>query len=173
MRRILIVMMTAIRVAMSGAAAILDRIARMFSCGGPTPTPPTTITPEEVRREVMDAYESEADADEVRASDLGLAVHQYASADDPSVRCAVDLSGLNPAQTDWLLSLADEHLWKLAQAGPRACELAVGGRRSGIIGLPLPELENAVREISGPHPARDLLAGRIRASRSRRAAALA
>jgi hypothetical protein len=157
---------------MTGVSAVLGRIARMFGVGGPTPPPPVPLTPEDVRGEVMDAYEREAAADEARASDIGLAVHQYASADDPGTRCAVDLAGLDRAQMDWLLSLGDEHLRKLASAGPRACELAVCGKRSGIIGLPTPEIENAAHEISGPHPVRDLLADRIRA-RSRRTAALA
>jgi hypothetical protein len=173
MRRLLIIVLTAVRAAMSGAAAALDRIARMFGGGGPTPPPPVPLTPEDVRGEVLDAYEREAAADEARASDIGLAVHQYASADDPGIRCAVDLAGLSRPQMDWLLGLTDEHLRKLASAGPRACELAVSGRRSGIIGLPVPAVENAAYEIEGPNPVRDLLSGRIRASRSRRTAALA
>lgn len=172
MRRFLVVVLSAVRAAMSGAASILGQIARMFSNGGPIPVPPASLTPKDVHEEVLDAYERESAADEARASKIGVVVHQYASADAPGVRSAVDLSGLNPAQTDWLLSLADEHLRKLARAGPRACELAVCGRRSGIIGLPIPEPENAVSEISGPHPVRDLIADRIRA-RSRRAAVIA
>lgn len=95
---------------------------------------------------------------------LGLiqvnAVHQYASADDPGVRCVVDLAGLDYQQMDWLLSLKDEHLRKLASAGPRVCELAVAGRRSGIVGLPAPKLEDAAHEIT-VHPVRSLLDDRI------------
>jgi hypothetical protein len=171
MRKILVAVLVAVRAAMSGVAAALDRIARMFGGGGPA-LPPPAITGEDVRGEVLDAYEREAAADEARASDVGMSVYQYASADDPGVRCAVDLGGLSRIQMDWLLGLTDDHLRRLAKAGPRACEMAVSGRRSGIIGLPVPALENAAYEIEGPNPIRDLLADRIR-SRSRRAAALA
>jgi hypothetical protein len=83
---------------MSGAAAVLDRISRLFDGGGSSmPTPPVAITPDEVCEKMMDAYEREAAADEAIASDLGQAIHQYAAADDPGIRCAVDLGGLNPA----------------------------------------------------------------------------
>jgi hypothetical protein len=141
----------------------------MFSGGGSyTPPPPIpTMTAVDVRDEYEDGYERQAAAAEARASDIGMAVHQYASSEDPGVRCAVDLGGLDYAQMDWLLSLKDDDLRKLAQAGPRACELAVTGRRSGIIGLPAPRVEDAAHEIT-MHPIRSLLDDRIRRARVRR-----
>ena len=150
---------------------VLDRIARLFGGGGSqVPKPPTALPAEEVREEYEDAFEREAAADAAVASDLGHAVHQYASADDPGVRCAVELGGLSHSQMDWLFALSDEDLRRLAQAGPKACEKAVAGRRSGIIGLPVPAIENAAHEaISGPHPVRDFLSDRIRLARARHA----
>lgn len=67
----------------------------------------------------------------------GGIVHQYASV-MPELRSTVDLGALSIKQQDWLLMLSDRDLKRLAQAGPDACELAVSGRRSGIVGLPVP-----------------------------------
>ncbi len=175
MRMFLVMVLVAVRAAMMGVAAALDRIARLFGGNGsPVPMPPAALPSEEVREEYADAYEREAAADQATASDLGHAIHQYAAADDPSVRCAVDLGGLSHSQMDWLLALKDEDLKRLAQAGPRVCEKAVTGRRSGIVGLPSPAIENAAHEaISGPHPVRDFLSDRIRLARARHADLLA
>ena len=41
--------------------------------------------------------------------------------------------------TDWLMSLTNEELVKLAKAGPQVCDRAVRGKRSGIVGLPAPK----------------------------------
>lgn len=62
----------------------------------------------------------------------GAVVHAYATADD---RAAVDLSPLTAAQVGWLLSLSDADLARLAQAGPKACDRAADGKRSGVVGL--------------------------------------
>jgi hypothetical protein len=72
------------------------------------------------------------------ASDVGHAVHQYASAPEPMVRCAVDLTPLDNVQIDWLLSLSDADLAKLARVGPRRCESLAMGRQAGIVGFPMP-----------------------------------
>ena len=64
----------------------------------------------------------------------GAVVHSYAAA-APQDRATVDLSPLTSAQMMWLLSLSDADLARLAQAGPRACDRAAAGKRSGIIGL--------------------------------------
>lgn len=151
-----------------GALKVVEHIGRMFSGGGYTPPSPLpTMSAVDVRDEYEDGYEREAAANDARASDVGMAVHQYAAATDPGIRCAVDLGGLDYNQMDWLLKLSDEHLQKLAKAGPRACELAVTGRRSGIIGLPAPKLEDAAHEVV-MHPIRSLLDDRIRRARVRR-----
>jgi hypothetical protein len=125
------------------------------------------MTAVDVRDEYEDGYEREAAAAEARASDVGNAVHQYASAEDPGVRCTVDLAGLDYQQMDWLLSLKDDNLRKLAAAGPRACELAVTGRRSGIVGLASMKTVDAAHEVV-MHPIRSLLDDRIRARQIRR-----
>jgi hypothetical protein len=151
-----------------GALKVVEHIGRMFSGGGYTPPPSLhTMTAADVRDEYEDGYEREASAADARASDIGNAVHQYAAATDPGIRCAVDLAGLDYAQMDWLLALSDDDLRKLAQAGPRACELAVTGRRSGIVGLPAPKIEDAAHEVV-MHPIRSLLDDRIRRARVRR-----
>lgn len=69
------------------------------------------------------------------ASDVGHAVHQYASAPEPMVRCAVDLTPLDAVQVDWLMSLSDADLAKLARVGPRRCESLARGRQTGIVGF--------------------------------------
>lgn len=148
---------------------VIQSLCRLFGLRPPA-TPqfaaPST-TPDDVRDEYNDAYEREAAEDEALSSDIGMSVYQYAAATDPAVRGAVDISGLSPAQTDWLLGLRDGDLQKLAAAGPRACELAASGKRSGIVGLPQPTAMS--REIEGPHPVRNLLMERIQASHAARA----
>jgi hypothetical protein len=114
-------------------------IARLL--GRSSPPMPEPYIPETSADDVLDAYrdrfmrESEPAG---YASDAGRAVHQYAAASDPWVRGAVDISGLTPAQTDWLLGLKDADLERLAKAGPKACDLAARGRRCGVVGLPVP-----------------------------------
>ena len=64
----------------------------------------------------------------------GAVVHSYAAA-APQERATVDLSPLTSAQMSWLLSLSDADLARLAQAGPKACDRAAAGKRSGVVGL--------------------------------------
>ena len=64
----------------------------------------------------------------------GAVVHSYAAA-APQDRATVDLSPLSATQMSWLLSLSDADLARLAQAGPRACDRAAAGKRSGVVGL--------------------------------------
>jgi hypothetical protein len=49
-------------------------------------------------------------------SDIGMAVHQYASANESWVRTAVDLTGLSTIQFSWLMQLSDADLEELAAA---------------------------------------------------------
>jgi hypothetical protein len=165
MRKLFRIILLAVTALATACMKALSSLGRLLSGGGYTPPPPIpTMTAVDVRDEYEDGYEREVVAAEARASDIGMAVHQYAAAEDPGVRCAVDLAGLDYAQMDWLLSLKDDDLQKMAAAGPRACELAVTGRRSGIIGLPAPKMEDAAHEIT-MHPVRSLLDDRIRARR--------
>lgn len=64
----------------------------------------------------------------------GAVVHSYAAA-APQERATVDLSPLTSAQMIWLLSLSDADLARLASAGPKACDRAAAGKRSGVVGL--------------------------------------
>ncbi|TPK91483.1 hypothetical protein [Mesorhizobium sp. B2-4-17] len=176
-------MKAVIRLALEAVEAILRAILAVIAafcrllCVAPPSMPqlaqPTT-TPEDVRNEYRDEYTREVANDFAHASDVGMAVHQYASALDPAIRGAVDISGLSPAQTDWLLGLREEDLQRLATAGPKACELAVSGKRCGVVGLPT---SSVPQEIEGPsavvHPARDLLMDRIRNAHAARAQVLA
>lgn len=104
---------------------------------------PAHYVPETSVSDVLDEYRDrhvrELATDHAPVGHVGRAVHQYASAPGPDVRCAVDLSGLTPVQVDWLLGLRDADLARLAKAGPRACDLAARGRRSGLVGLPTPD----------------------------------
>lgn len=78
------------------------------------------------------------------ASDVGHAVHQYASAPEPLVRCAVDLTPLDGIQIDWLMSLSDADLAKLAKVGPRRCESLARGKQAGVVGFPMPGQQASV-----------------------------
>lgn len=122
----------------------LGRLGRFLGVNNSEPMPapyrPGTSV-DDVLDEFKDSYVRELSNDHALVGDAGRAVHQYASAADPWVRAAVDVSPLSEAQTDWLLSLRDDDLRRLASAGPRACELAAMGRRSGIVGLPMPREE--------------------------------
>jgi hypothetical protein len=168
MRKLFRFILMAVAAIAAAALKAISSLGRLFSGGNYTPPLPIeTMTAADVRDEYEDGYEREAAANDARASGLGNAVHQYAAAEDPGVRCAVDLAGLDYQQMDWLLSLGDDDLQKLAAAGPRACELAVTGRRSGIVGLPAPKIEDAAHEVV-MHPIRSLLDDRIRRARVRR-----
>ncbi|UVK44395.1 hypothetical protein BPNPMPFG_006310 [Mesorhizobium sp. AR07] len=164
-------MKAAVRLALEAAEAILKAIlaiiaafCRLLGVASPSmPQPPRpTTTPEDVAAAYRDEYTREIANDHAHASDVGMAVHQYAAAIDPAIRGAVDISGLSAEQTDWLLGLREEDLQRLVAAGPKACELAVSGKKCGVVGLPIP----TTPQIEGPrtvrHPARDLLVDRIR-----------
>jgi hypothetical protein len=63
-------------------------------------------------------------------------VHRYAAADTYE-RDAIDLDELPPHIQDWLECLDEKHLQYLAQSVDM-CEQAVSGRRTGLVGMPLP-----------------------------------
>lgn len=116
-------------------------VARLLGRGGESM--PAAYVPETSVNDVLDEFRDrharEMATDHAHVGDVGRAVHQYAAAEGPDVRCAVDLSPLSPTQTDWLLGLRDGDLARLTKAGPRACELAARGKRSGLVGLPMPD----------------------------------
>lgn len=90
---------------------------------------------------VPDAYST--------AHQPALTLYQYVAAKDATERAMVDLTGFTDGQLDWLLSLSDEHLERLAAAGPEACERALGGKKCGIVGLPLPKTKSAASMYNG------------------------
>lgn len=144
---------------------ILRLIAKLFGGSGPAMPSRSSLptTTDDVADTYKDSYTREVATDHAYASDLGRAVHQYASADDPGVRCAVDLGGLDLDQMGWLLSLSDGDLQKLSAAGPKACELAVTGKRSGVVGLPAPQVRAAERVVVDKREAvRSALVNRVR-----------
>lgn len=125
-------------------------VARLLGRGGESM--PASYVPEtsvdDVLDEFRDRHAREMATDHAHVGDVGRAVYQYASAPGPDVRCAVDISGLTPVQVDWLLGLRDGDLARLAKAGPRACDLAARGRRSGLVGLPMPEDRPSVYRVA-------------------------
>jgi hypothetical protein len=121
---------------------------------------------DDVADEYKDAFTRELSNDHALASDVGMTVHTYAAASDPYIRSAVDVSGLSPDQQDWLLLLSDADLQKLASGGPKACELAVTGKRCGVVGLPVPARAKEPALAGKGGLIRDLLLDRIRASRA-------
>lgn len=148
--------------------AVIQSIFRILGLTPPSmPQPPQpTTTADDVRDEYRDAHDREISNDYAYASDIGMTVFQFANALDPAIRGAIDLEGLSPSQVDWLLGLSEADLQKLSTAGPKACELAATGKRSGVVGLPTPKTETA-SAIEGPHPVRSYLMERIRANATR------
>lgn len=125
-------------------ARMLDAILKLlFGAGAPSLArrlPQVSTTPEDV----VDAYKDTLSEMNGRArkmaSDIGRTIHTYACATEPLVRAAVDLSGLTLEQQDWLMSLSDDDLARLATAGQVACDKAAAGKRCGIVGLSKPAL---------------------------------
>ncbi|MBU2145855.1 MAG: hypothetical protein KKD02_05870 [Alphaproteobacteria bacterium] len=156
-----------LRAILNTIQALVGALCRLLGIAPPAAPllPQPSTTPEDVRDEYRNAYAAET-AGERNANDPGRVVHQYASADDSGIRSAVDLSALSSAQMDWLLGLGDEDLRRLALAGPKACELAVMGRRSGLVGLSAPSA--ATPEIEGPPPVSNGLMERILAAQAER-----
>ncbi|MBK3745075.1 hypothetical protein G3A39_38435 [Paraburkholderia aspalathi] len=123
-------------------AKLIDAILRMlFGASAPSLAsriPQLKTTPEEL----VDALQTtQADLYErahILASDVGRSIHMYASAREPLARAAIDLSGLPTEQQDWLLSLSDADLERLAMAGENACDRAAVGKKCGVVGLSKP-----------------------------------
>lgn len=63
-------------------------------------------------------------------------VHRYAAADTDE-RANLDLDELPPHLADWLDGLTEQQLAHLAQSVD-ICEQAVSGRRTGMVGMPVP-----------------------------------
>lgn len=131
---------TVIRAAWGVLQEAGNGIARLMGNG--KPQVPEAYVPETGVEDVLDEFNErfsrvKAVSGEA-ASDVGHAVHQYASAPEPLVRCAVDLTPLDAVQTDWLMSLSDADLIKLSKIGPRRCESLARGKQAGVVGFPLP-----------------------------------
>ena len=158
--------MQAILMAVHAVVALLCRFLGVRPPAVPQIAPPRA-TPEAV----LDRYDSALDRaisrDNEPVHDAGAAVHQYATAADPYVRGAVDLTCLSDMQVAWLLGLSDAELSRLAAAGPLACQRAITGRRSGIVGLPEMEPAAAEPEADPRDRVREALRNRIQDSRSR------
>ena len=118
--------------------AAMCRVLGIAPPAAPRPMAPA-VTPEAAAERYEHEYGERCERDYAAASDLGHAVWRFASAAEPCVRNAVDLSGLADAQYDWLMNLTNEELARLAAAGPQVCDRAVRGKRSGIVGLPMPK----------------------------------
>lgn len=138
---------------MMAIARMLDAILRMlFGAGAPSLV--SRLSKLSTRSEdVIDAYKDSmsglSDMAHKMASDVGRSIHMYACAREPLVRAAVDLSGLSIEQQDWLMSLSDDDLERLATAGEVACDRAAQGKRCGIVGLSKPALAQPVHVESG------------------------
>lgn len=110
---------------------ILGRLGRMLGFGPPeVPTvAPSGPTPEDVLARLDGRPETP-----VPDYAPGAVAHAYAAAPAHD-RATVDLAPLTAAQVSWLLSLSDADLDRLAKAGPKACDRAANGKRSGVVGL--------------------------------------
>lgn len=110
---------------------IFAGLGRMLGYGSPQvpPQAPSGPTPEDILSRLDARHEFP-----VPDRSPGAVVHSYAAA-APQERATVDLSPLSNSQMMWLLSLSDADLARLAQAGPKACDRAAAGKRSGVVGL--------------------------------------
>jgi hypothetical protein len=154
--------------------AVLRLLCRFL--GVRPPVTPQIAPPRATPEAVLDRYESALDRaisrDHEPVHDAGAAVHQYAAAADPYVRSAVDLTCLSDVQVGWLLGLSGAELSRLAAAGPLACQRAVTGKRSGIVGVPEMEPPAVMEPAVDPRErVREALRDRINDSRGRSRAA--
>ena len=147
LRSIKIVLSAVIGLAADVFKGLQNDVARLL--GRQREPMPAAYVPETGVDDVLDSFRDrfarETATDHAAVGDVGRAIHQYAAAAEPDVRCAVDISPLSQLQTDWLLGLRDVDLQKLAKAGPRACDLAARGKRSGLVGLPMPDDRQSVQ----------------------------
>lgn len=94
-----------------------------------------SVTSDDVMSDYRDASK-ELDFDRKIASEIGVTVHRYAAA-STAERALVDLSALSETQRDWLLTMSDDDLSRLATLNAYMCEKAALGKRCGVVGLPL------------------------------------
>ena len=127
---------------LNAVARLIDTLFRLLfgrSPGLASKVPPLRTTASDIMQAIKEAAEPTIPDAYAVAHRPALALHQYVAAKDPAERATVDLTGFTDDQLDWLLSLSDEHLQKLATAGPEACEMALAGKKCGIVDLPLPK----------------------------------
>lgn len=132
--------------AVAAAPAAIASLLASGRGGMPGPAPQAGHQADDARKiaEVMEGIEARRGAREtLRAmrqhSPVSLEadlVHRYAAADTYE-RDAIELDELPPHLQDWLKTLDEKHLMYLAQSVDM-CEQAVSGRRTGIVGMPLP-----------------------------------
>lgn len=153
-------------------AKLIDTLFRLLfgrSAGLASRVPPLRTTASDVMQAIKEIAEPTLPDAYAVAHKPASMLHQYVSAKDAAERAIMDLSGFTDEQLDWLLSLSDEHLQKLAVAGPEACERALAGKRCGIVGLPLPRPKSVAPihnvEGRGEHTYESKMAKRIRAYR--------
>lgn len=152
---------------LSAAAALPGALAAGLASSRTVPPPPSPggqgsdaaeevaealdeIRVRRITRDTLRAMQSEAPV-----SLEAKFVHRFASADRAG-RADLDLEELPPHLQEWLRSLSVAHLAHLAQS-PELCELAVSGRRTGLVGMPLPE------RIAPTHVFEEAGSGRVKA----------
>lgn len=137
---------------LSAAAALPGALASGFASARNVPPPP----PAPRDRGSADADEVDEAVDDVRSRRGARAaleamraeapapvslearfVHRFACLDRDG-RDELDIEELTPELQRWLMSLNDRQLAHLAQS-PELCQRAVSGKRTGLIGMPLPE----------------------------------
>lgn len=155
---------------LNAVAKLIDSLVRLLfgrSPGLASKAPPLRTRTEDVIQAIRETAEPAVPDAYAVAHKPASTLYQYATAKDPLERAVLDLSGFTEEQMDWLLSLSDEHLEKLATAGPEACERALAGKRCGILDLPLPKPKAPIYNVqgSGDLTYESRMARRIRAYR--------
>jgi hypothetical protein len=181
---------------LGAAAAIPGAVARGLAGGGGMAAPPALQTqPDPGMADVRDALADLALQREMLrhahkvATPRGTApesdgslearfVHRYAMATRDE-RDEMDVEQLPEHLQSWLLSLDERQLLKLATSGVQVCERVIAGRRTGIVGLPIPDETDyeplpprdatAGMSIGAVLRDRDALGSRVAAAKGRRA----
>lgn len=175
---------------LSAAAALPGALASGFASARHVPPPPAqprgrgAAAADEVDEAVDDVRSRrgaraalEAMKAEAPVSLEARFVHRFACLDRDG-RDELDIEELPPELQRWLLSLNDRQLAHLAQS-PELCEGAVNGKRTGLVGLPLPEEPSPAQYFEEARPGRvgtvgeilgdrEALAARIAAAKGRR-----
>lgn len=119
-----------IKLFITAVMSILNTLARLFGFAPPDVGPGAASVPSP--EEIVAAADDQPSL--ARGHLPGDTVHAYATA-TPDARATMDLVNMDPVQCAWLLSMSEDELKRLANAGPRWCQSAVVGGKNAVHGV--------------------------------------